>query len=80
MHGAGCSKGAREPWSETTPPDFADPQWAHAKEKLYLKKKQKIIIYFKNIGFPLQVDVSASVKVGKIGLQVDASSAPKSGR
>ena len=61
-------------------PDFAAPQMSACKGKAIFKRKdKKIIVYLKKIGFPLQVDVLPSAKVGKIGLQVDASPAPKSG-
>ena len=69
---------AREPANHgANPPDFAAPQVSACKGRAILRKNRKIIIYLKNIGFPLQVDMSASAKVGKIGLHRDAVLAPK---
>ena len=73
---------AREPANHgANPPDFAAQRMSACKGKaLFKRKDRKIIVYLKKIGFPLQVHVLPSAKVGKIGLQVDASPAPKSGR
>ena len=77
--GAACSKGAGAPL--TDPYLHCRSTEERMQRKSYiLKVIKKLIVYFRNISFPLQVEVLPSAKVGKIALQVDVSPAPKSGR